>query len=141
MEFMLMSEITDLTDSIESLSFREKLHRKYKVKEKVETLPTFEKCLLLLCGNIHRCYDLKTHEKYKLIRCKQYELLQNNKITIPKRDILDFSKREISRLIYAIRLLNDYDVRDRILENKLISMLRDSSTKVEIINTNLYRKL
>ena len=74
---MAKNDITDLTDSIESLSFREKLHKKHKVKEKVETLPTFEKCLLLLCPRIKNCYDLISRQKFKLIRCNQLRRKQN----------------------------------------------------------------
>ena len=135
-----MSEIRDLTDSIESLSFREKLHNKYKVKEKIETLPSFEKCLLLLCPKIRNCYNLKDHIKFKFIPCRQFSDLFNSKINIPEKRILDFSRRELSRLIFSIRLLNDYDSRDQQLEEKLTSLRGNRpNTKISIINTNNYK--
>ena len=135
-----MSEIKDLTNSIESLSFREKLYNKYKVKEKTETLPTFEKCLLLLCPRIKNCYDLISRQKFKLIRCNQYNYLLNSKIEILHKDILDFSNREISRLIFSLRLLNDFDSRDKNLVEKLTSLRGNRlNTKISIINTNNYK--
>jgi len=137
------SNIGELTDSIDSLLFRENLSRRFKRKEKEENLkaiPNFEKCLLLLCDNIRNCYDLVSHDKFKTIPCKRFNLLLNNKINYVRKDIIDFSKRELSLLILAIRLLNDRDTRNKVLENKILSLIADRDiTKISIINTKHYK--
>ena len=137
------SKIGELTDSIDSLIFRENLCRRFKKKEKKEDLkaiPNFEKCLLLLCNNIRNCYDLVSHDKFKTIPCRRFNLLLNKKINYSKRDIIDLSKRELSLLILAIRLLNDRDTRNKVLENKILSLISDRDiTKVSILNTKHYK--
>ena len=137
------SNIGELTDSIDSLIFRENLSKRFKKKEKKEdfkAIPNFEKCLLLLCNNIRNCYDLASHDKFKTIPCKRFNLLLNQKIHPINRDIIDFSRRELSLLILAIRLLNDRDTRNKVLENKILSLIADRDiTKVSIINTKHYK--
>jgi len=84
--------------------------------------PNFEMCLLTLCKNISKCYDLKTHKLILYKQCKLFESI--NRKHFPKSSIkADISERELCLILLALREVKIDDSRQLYLFSKLKSLL------------------